>query len=218
MFDIKREISKIHTNWRDVLTDLVEPYADSINEAINKDMKTYTERYIFPHSDNMFRCFNFFDIEDTRVMILGQDPYHTPGMADGLCFSVPEGCKMPPSLRNIFKELHRSYGVMRCCSDLSDWSNQGVLLLNTALSVVLNDPESHMHVWNGFIKDVIGYIGKMDIVVMLWGAKARQHKDMLHNCYVLEHTHPSPLSRTPFVGNNHFVECNKCLQDRGRKQ
>lgn len=217
-FSVRTLIEQLKTDWKHVLLDLVDPYSSLIDEMLSKDIESYTSTFILPEKDNIFRCFNYFDIKDMKAMILGQDPYHTLGVADGLCFSAKKGSRMPPSLRNIFKELEHNYNASRDNTELEDWAQQGVLLLNTALTVVVNTPESHLRVWNSFIHDILAYIGKnTGIVVMLWGNKARAYSDLFNNCYVLQHSHPSPLARASFIGNNHFIKCNEYLIQNKKK-
>lgn len=215
MTDIRELIkSNVLNDWQDILLDLIAPYAHSINDAILKN-KNQKEKML-PEYDSIFKAFSFCSLRDMKVVIVGQDCYPTQGNAMGLCFSVPPGCKIPPSLRNVFKELERC-GMMRTHGDLSDWAAQGVLLLNTALTVIQGKPGSHLGVWKGFFADVFNYISKnkINVVYMLWGAHARSYKNLVNTendaNLVLEHTHPSPLSRKPFVGCNHFVRCNEYL-------
>ena len=143
--DIISLIKNSHTSWQNLLLSSIEPYKDDINKLLND------EEEVYPYREHIFRCFSMFAEDDLKVVILGQDAYHSKSknnkpLADGLCFSVPQDCeKFPPSLRNIFKELHHEYGIMRTNRDLSDWSEQGVLLLNRALSVRAGKPASHLN-------------------------------------------------------------------------
>jgi uracil-DNA glycosylase len=163
-----------------------------------------------------------FPLEDLKVVILGQDPYHKKGEANGLCFSVPSGMKIPPSLRNVFKELDKSFGGgggggVRKNPDLSDWARQGVLLLNTGLTVREHSPGSHAGVWKDFTRAVVEYAGSFGgVVFMLWGAHAQSFEDCIdaERNLVLKHSHPSPLSRKPFVGCGHFERCNEYLLEK----
>lgn len=220
LYNTKNLINNIETDWKDILLSIIEPYANNIDKELNESKQKYTKNFIYPKEQDIFRCFNYFNVNEMKVLILGQDPYHTPNVAMGLAFSCPNNVQMPPSLRNIFKELQRCYnGELRTNTDLSDWSKQGVLLLNTSLSVVINTPNGHSNIWKDFINDLLKYIGNMkDIVVMLWGNSAKQYKILFKDCYILEHTHPSPLSRKPFIGNNHFVLCNEYLREKGKEE
>jgi uracil-DNA glycosylase len=196
------------TAWSRVLLNLWENHKNEI-EGILDDETT------LPKNEDIFKAFTFFKEEDLKVVILGQDVYQNEGLANGLCFSVPNGYKIPPSLRNIFKELERTYGIKRTDTDLSDWARQGVLLLNTALTVKMNISGSHTKQWKNFTRDLIKYIGSFEhIVFILWGNHAQsfiEYIDIDKNL-VLTHTHPSPLSRKPFMGNNHFQLCNDYLE------
>ena len=165
---------------------------------------------IYPPQNLILSAFNQFDTQDLKVIIVGQDTYINKGEAMGLCFSVPNGIKTPPSLRNILKEIKD-----RTNPDLTDIAKQGVLMLNRALTVREGQSMSHMAIWAAFTEDIIKYIANKysGIVYMLWGNPAKElakHLDMSKNL-VLTHSHPSPLSRRPFIGNNHFVLCNEYL-------
>ena len=151
-------------------------------------------------------------------MIIGQDPYHGEKQANGLCFSVNNGIENPPSLNNIFKELKENYNITRLNSDLSDWSNQGVLLLNSILSVRRKFPGSHRHIgWETFTDNVIKIISneRSNLIFMLWGNYAKNKEKFIHdnNHLILKSGHPSPLSANKgyWFGNKHFLKCNDFL-------
>jgi uracil-DNA glycosylase len=205
--------------WREILERLWKTYGIEIENEFIKHNDVYIGLDIFPLKSDIFKCFTFFSFSDLRVVIIGQDPYINKGEANGLCFSVNTGCKMPPSLRNVFKELNRSYGTMRTNTDLTDWAKQGVLLLNTALTVREHKSASHAKLWKTFTNDLIRYIGQnsRNVVFMLWGLHAQSFRGLIdETCnLVLKHSHPSPLARVPFTGNNHFVLCNEYLQTKG---
>ena len=214
----------VHTNWKRVLLDIAQRHATQINSVVQKDTDAFAGTLdVLPSPDLMFRAFNEFNVEDTRALILSQDPYPTKGHAMGLCFSVPCGTKpMPPSLRNIFKELEWEHARPRASTDLSDWAVQGVLLLNTALTVLEKNAGRHLAVWKPFTTDVIKFIAEsprtQNIVYMLWGEHAKEVTalvDLKRNC-VLTHSHPSPLARRPFIGNNHFKLANEYLESCGK--
>lgn len=213
-FDIKNIISThVKTSWKNPLEILIKPYEPVINEILCKDIELYG---ILPPKHLIFNAFNHFNMNELRVVIIGQDVYQNKGLGDGLCFSVsnPES-KIPPSLKNIFKELSNEYDATRQKMDLTDWANQGVLMLNSALTVRENVAGSHLKVWKNFTEDVVQYITKnySNIVYILWGNHAIGYKKFIdedENC-ILTWTHPSPLSRKPFVGNNHFKLCNEYL-------
>lgn len=212
-------IDKTCSGWKEVLRDLWEKHGTIIEEELKRHDEIFIGLDIFPKREDIFRAFSFFPFSDLRVVIIGQDPYINKGEANGLCFSVNTGCKMPPSLRNVFKELHRSYGILRKDTDLTDWARQGVLLLNTALTVREHKSASHAKLWRGFTNDLIRYIGKnsKDVVFMLWGLHAQSFSDLIDDerNLILKHSHPSPLARVPFTGNNHFELCNEYLDNKG---
>ena len=189
----------------------MQPYKEKINRELSKEYEIYLEDNIYPPKEFIFRCFNYFNINETRAIILGQDPYQNKGYADGLSFSISGSNKTPKSLNNIFKELERSYGIKRTKNSLEDWAEQGVLLLNTSLTVIDNNSGSHIKIWKEFINSILEWIGNnvKDICIMLWGNHAISYSNLFTNQLILTHTHPSPLSRKPFMGNNHFIECNK---------
>lgn len=179
---------------------------------------------IFPPSAQMFAAFNATDFESVRVVILGQDPYHGPGQAHGLSFSVPDGVPPPPSLQNIFKELERDLGLPRpSTGNLTPWARQGVLLLNAVLSVEMARPGSHQGKgWEAFTDEAIRRLAneREGLVFMLWGAYAQAKGRIIDNrrhC-VLRAPHPSPLSaHRGFIGCGHFSAANRYLQGRGQK-
>jgi uracil-DNA glycosylase len=229
---VKNLILNIQTNWKDVLQHIMngKEYSHSIDSQIDVDIIKYQgDLNVYPPQHLVFNAFNWFDVEDLKVVILGQDPYINEGEAMGLAFSVPEGFKCPPSLRNVFKELERQYGVVRRNTDLTDWAQQGVLLLNTALTVLQGKSGHHMKIWKDFTIEVLAWIliNKTDVVFMLWGNWAQDVFSLAteragnirtsQRFLVLRHTHPSPLSRKPFVGCGHFGLCDEFLQERSIK-
>ncbi len=214
--DIQKLIGNLQTNWKDVLSQVAATHQDTINESLTDDQEKFHEILeLCPPTPLIFNAFNHFNIEDLKVCIIGMDPYINVGEAMGLCFSVPDGVKCPPSLRNIFKEIEYEYGVTRKNTDLTDWAKQGVLLLNTSLTTLESKSGYHMKIWRLFTQDIIKYLGAnhKNVVYMLWGAHAQQFEKLIDkkNNLVLKHSHPSPLSRKPFVGNNHFKMCNAYL-------
>lgn len=217
-FSIRSLISKINTDWKTVFLKYLDKYEKDIDNQINKDM---IEDEVFPPPELLFNAFNHFNIADTKVIIIGQDPYINKGEAMGLSFSVPNECKMPPSLRNVFKELEAEYNIKRTDKDLSDWVEQGVLLFNCALTVRKKTSLSHMKVWREYTRDVLKYITTecKNIVYILWGDFAKKMSSLIdkENNLLLEWSHPSPLCRKPFVGNNHFRQCNKYLEKCDKK-
>lgn len=172
---------------------------------------------VFPEPDDVLRALKSTPLEDLRVVILGQDPYHGPGQANGLAFSVNSGVKLPPSLRNIFKELATDVGTKRTEGDLSDWAEQGVMLLNTTLTVRQSEPASHKgQGWEILTDAVIEACASLEkpLVFILWGAHARSKKRLITrpNHLVLESAHPSPLSaHRGFFGSRPFTQTNEFL-------
>lgn len=176
---------------------------------------------IFPKGEDMFKALNFTPLDKVKVVILGQDPYHGPGQAHGLCFSVPEGVRIPPSLQNIYKELQSDLGLSIPSSGcLESWAEQGVLLLNSILSVEKGLASSHSSKgWELFTDSVISIVNeKKSIVFMLWGGYAAQKGKSIDSTrhLVLKSVHPSPLSaHRGFFGNRHFSKCNQFLKSKG---
>ncbi len=176
---------------------------------------------IFPKGEDMFKALNLTPLDKVKVVILGQDPYHGVGQAHGLCFSVPEGAKVPPSLQNIFKELQSDLGLSIPSSGcLESWAEQGVLLLNCILSVEKGLANSHSSKgWELFTDSIISKVNeKKSIVFMLWGGYAAQKGKSINSTkhLVLKSVHPSPLSaHQGFFGNRHFSKCNQFLESKG---
>ena len=175
---------------------------------------------IFPKGEDMFKALNLTPLDKVKVVILGQDPYHGAGQAHGLCFSVPEGVRIPPSLQNIFKELQSDLGLSIPSSGcLESWAEQGVLLLNSILSVEKGLANSHSSKgWELFTDSVISMVNeKKSIVFMLWGGYAAQKGKSIDSTrhLVLKSVHPSPLSaHRGFFGNRHFSKCNQFLESK----
>lgn len=216
--------------WNKMLRALWSNYGERIERFLKEDHERYSEAFdIYPKVDDIFRAFKECSLEDMRVVIIGQDCYINPGEAHGLAFSVKSGgatggaVKMPPSLRNIFKEIQAEYGGERRENmDLTDWARQGVLLLNTALTVRQSCSGSHVYIWKDFTTELMLRLGRSckGSVFMLWGNHAQEYEKYIDgvNNLILKHSHPSPLSRKPFVGNNHFKRCNEYLVDRGKNE
>ena len=182
----------------------------------------YSTRKIYPPMHDIYNALRFTSYQDTRVVILGQDPYHGEGQAHGLCFSVKPGVKFPPSLQNIFKELNTEYGMTPPpTGELSGWAKQGVLLLNTTLTVREGQPQSHKGKgWEILTDRIIEILNEKSdpIVFILWGGNARAKKALITNRHhlILESAHPSPLSAyAGFFGCNHFILANKFLKENG---
>lgn len=183
----------------------------------------YQHKIIYPKYENIFNCLRFTDYDDVKVVIIGQDPYHGENEAHGLCFSVLEGVNRPPSLNNIFKELNNDLGIVKNNNDLTCWAKQGVLLLNSIMTVVKDRPLSHKEKgWEIFTDNIIRYLNDREkpMVFILWGSYARSKKELItnKNHLILESVHPSPLSASRgFFGSKPFSKTNKFLIDHGMK-
>ncbi|MBR2342833.1 MAG: uracil-DNA glycosylase [Clostridia bacterium] len=207
-------------DWDNLLADeLKKDYYLRLREFLKVE---YSTRRIYPHMNDIFNALRYTPAEGTRAVILGQDPYHGAGQAHGLCFSVPEGVPQPPSLKNIFKELANEYGITPPESgELVGWARQGVLLLNTTLTVREGSPESHKgQGWEILTDKIISILNDREtpIVFMLWGRNARAKKALITNPIhkILECAHPSPLSaHAGFFGSGHFRLANEFLASCG---
>lgn len=204
----------VNTDWKNVLIKLLEPYKNDINSKLTKEISEYGEHRIFPHKKLIFSCFNYFNINELKCLIIGQDCYHTSGVANGLCFShyPQKNNKLQPSLVNIFRELNKNEKNIRVNPDLSDWAKQGCLLLNMSLTVLQSCPNSHAHIWNNYLQDIVKWIAENcnNVCVMLWGNFAQMTEKYFvnKNNHILKAGHPSPLNtKNPFVGCNHFEIC-----------
>lgn len=204
--------------WEELFEKIKEKdYAKKINTILNQEYATHT---IFPPRNMMFNAFKYTPLKKVKVVIIGQDPYHEDHQAMGLSFSVPKGVALPPSLINIFKEIENNFGYKMNYSngDLTYLAKQGVLLLNTILTVRKSIPLSHQKIgYDLFVQDILKAIDEQNqpIVFLLWGNYARGLKKYLHNPnhLILESTHPSPLSanRGGFFNQNHFLKTNNYL-------
>ncbi|MDD2962715.1 MAG: uracil-DNA glycosylase [Bacteroidales bacterium] len=184
-----------------------------------------SEFQVFPPSANRFKALFELSAENVKVVILGQDPYHGAGQANGLAFSVPDGIRQPPSLRNIFKEISRDFGCKPPAhGDLMPWVRQGVLLLNTVMTVRSGQPGSHKNIgWQLFTDSLIKFLSDTSsgLVFLLWGLPAQAKKSLIdvEKHHVLTTVHPSPLSAyRGFIGCGHFSETNRYLNSRGQKE
>ncbi|PJJ07969.1 uracil-DNA glycosylase [Flavobacterium sp. 1] len=205
-------------SWQSVLSDEIQkPYFDELMKAVDEEYKNHI---CFPPKELIFSAFNNCSFENTKVVIIGQDPYHGAGEANGLSFSVNDSVKIPPSLRNIFRELNDDLDsiFMPTTGNLERWAKQGVLLLNASLSVKIDTPNSHKHLkWGTFTDAVIQKISdeKENVVFMLWGSFAQKKgaKIEREKHLVLESGHPSPMSANQgkWFGNKHFSQANLYL-------
>jgi uracil-DNA glycosylase len=209
----------IEKSWKDLLSDEFEKeYFQQLVEFIKHEYMTQT---IYPKGKDIFKAFDFCPVDKVKVVILGQDPYHGKGQAHGLCFSVPEGIRIPPSLLNIYKELKTDVGKeIPLSGNLEHWSDQGVLLLNATLTVRAGQAGSHQNKgWETFTDAVIEKLSrqKEHLVFMLWGAYAQNKGQVIDKGkhYVLESPHPSPFSANRgFFGNKHFSLTNEYLRSK----
>jgi uracil-DNA glycosylase len=214
---------KIAPSWKEGLkAEFERPY---FIELINFVKEEYRTHMVFPPGKEIFRAFDCADFDKVKVVIIGQDPYHGPGQANGLCFSVRDGIQMPPSLKNIFKEIESDLGKpFPKNGDLERWANQGVLLLNATLTVRASLPGSHQNKgWEQFTDAVIKEISdkKTNVVFLLWGAYAQKKGEMIDRSrhLVLMSAHPSPFSADRgFFGNKHFSKTNEYLKSKGLKE
>lgn len=212
---------KIEQSWKNALADeFGKPYFESLVRFLHKEKAD--GQVIYPPGSQIFRAFDLTPVEQVKVVILGQDPYHGPGQAHGLSFSVPSGVPAPPSLKNIFREIETDLGVrMSGYPDLEKWARQGVLLLNAVLTVRGGQAASHSKIgWQEFTDAVIKYISDNceGVVFMLWGNFARTKAELIDHSrhVVLEAAHPSPLARGAFFGCRHFSRANEALVSFGR--
>ncbi len=212
----------IQNDWLEPLKpEFSKPY---YKELYTKVQEEYSTRLIFPPADDIFNAFDFTPLSEVKVVILGQDPYHGDGQAHGLSFSVKPGVKIPPSLVNIYKELQSDVGCYIPNNGyLEKWARQGVLLLNTVLTVCAHQANSHRGIgWEEFTDAAIRILNEQDrpIVYLLWGRPAQSKKSMLHNPkhLILTAPHPSPLSaHNGFFGCKHFSQANEFLEKNGLK-
>jgi uracil-DNA glycosylase len=211
---------RIEENWKTVLAEEFEkPYFASLTEFVRNEYKTHT---IYPPAKLIFNAFDQCPFDNLKVVILGQDPYHGPGQAHGLCFSVNDGVEFPPSLRNIFKELQNDVRKeIPQSGNLTNWAKQGVLLLNATLTVRANLADSHQNKgWELFTDAVIHKINeqKQNVVFILWGNYAISKSKFINQSkhLVLSSVHPSPLSASRgFFENKHFSHTNEFLKTNG---
>ena len=207
-------------DWNERLSPLFqdERYLQ-IRQFLISEYRTHT---VYPDMYDLYNCFKFTPFEKVKAVLLGQDPYHNEGQAHGLCFSVQKGVQNPPSLENIFKELQSDIGCARPkTGDLTKWAKEGVLLLNTSLSVRAHQANSHSKCgWAWFTDSVIQLLSeqKKNLVFILWGGNARSKKPLIDQCkhLVVESAHPSPLSAyNGFFGSKPFSKTNEYLESNG---
>ena len=214
-------VVKIEQSWKSALaSEFEKPYFASLVRFLHEEKAAGV--IVYPPGSQIFRAFELTPLPAVKVVILGQDPYHGPGQAHGLSFSVPTGMPAPPSLKNIFKEIESDLGItMSGCPNLEKWAKQGVLLLNTVLTVRGGQAASHSRRgWEEFTDAVIRYISDNceGVIFMLWGNPARSKSVLIDRSrhLVLEAAHPSPLARGAYFGSRHFSQANAYLHSTGR--
>jgi uracil-DNA glycosylase len=211
----------IEAGWKSVLKEEFDKeYFNNLAQFVKEE---YQKTTVYPPAGLIFNAFNLCPFSEVRTVIIGQDPYHGPGQAHGLCFSVRDGVGFPPSLINIFKEIELDLGISRPASgNLERWARQGVLLLNATLTVRAHLAGSHQKKgWEQFTDSVISILNreKSNLVFLLWGAYAQKKGENIdrNRHLVLESVHPSPLSASRgFFGNKHFSKCNNYLAENGK--
>jgi uracil-DNA glycosylase len=218
-------LTKINPSWQNILIEEFEkPYFKQLMQSVEEEYQNYV---CFPPKELIFSAFNQFDFTDLKVVIIGQDPYHGEGEANGLCFSVNDSVKIPPSLLNIFKEINLDFDTVFLpnSGNLEHWAKQGILLLNATLSVRKDLPNSHKHLkWNVFTDAVIAKISEENenIVFLLWGNFAIQKEKLIDTKkhLILKSGHPSPMSANQgkWFGNKHFSQTNSYLKSIGKPE
>ncbi|CAG9467962.1 uracil-DNA glycosylase [Campylobacter upsaliensis] len=222
MLEIKLDKIKINADWLEFLEEeFKKPYFLDIKRQYIETLKA--GKNIYPPANLTFNAFNLTPLNSLKIVLLGQDPYHKQNQAMGLSFSVPKGVPIPPSLRNIFKELNADLGVkIPQNGDLSAWARQGVLLLNAIFSVEENKPLSHsLWGWQEFSDNIIKKLSleKEGLIFILWGKFAQSKKSLIdtRKHFILEAAHPSPLARQGFLGCRHFSKSNALLEKLGKE-
>jgi len=209
----------VSNTWSDLLeSEIQKPYIKKLAEFVDNERKT---KIIFPPEDKMFSALNYCNFEDVKVVIIGQDPYHGPGQAHGLCFSVQRGIQVPPSLRNIYKELNSDLNIPPVKHGyLEEWSQQGVLMLNACMTVRKGEANSHQNKgWELFTDAIINKLSKNNtgLIFLLWGKPAQKKCQSINRSKhkIITSSHPSPLGATktnePFIGSKCFSRCNQEL-------
>ena len=213
----------IGNDWDEVFKgEFEKEYYQNLRKFLINEYRT---KRIYPKADEIFTAFKLTGYKDCKIVLLGQDPYHGVNQAHGLAFSVKEGIKLPPSLQNMYKEISEEYGCeMSKNGYLVPWAKQGVLLLNTALTVIADNANSHSKIgWEIFTDNVIEYLNEREdpLIFILWGNNARSKKRLINTekHYILEAAHPSPLSANRgFFGCGHFKKANEILKELGKDE
>lgn len=212
---------RIDETWKTILKkEFKKPYWEELTEFVRLQ---YLSGKVYPPAKNIFRAFDLCPLNKVKVIIVGQDPYHGERQANGLSFAVSDGITLPPSLKNIYKEIQNDLGIVPLSSgDLSRWANQGVLMLNSVLTVAASLPASHKEKgWEQFTDAAIKTLNenRQNIVYLLWGKYAQTKGEVINRekNLVLISGHPSPYSANLFFGNHHFSQCNNYLKKNGVK-
>ena len=208
-------------NWTEILAPIKNTeYFENLWQKVNE---AYDAEKCFPPKEQIFRALDLTSFEDVKVVIIGQDPYHNDDQANGLCFSVSEKVKTPPSLKNIFTELKEDLGIDRTKKELDDWAEQGVLLLNATLTVKAHSPNSHKDLgWEQFTNFIIKEISdrKENVVFVLWGAFAQKKEELINSSkhFIVKSAHPSPFSvYRGFYGSKPFSQINDYLKSKNKE-
>lgn len=214
---------RIEESWKELLKEEFEkPYFQNISNFLRSEISA--GKTIYPPGKLIFNAFDKTPVSKVKVVLLGQDPYHNPGQAMGLSFSVPRNMPVPPSLRNIYKELAEDRGgTIPTHGDLTTWAEQGVLMLNAMLTVEKNKAGSHQKIgWQSFTDAVLQRLSneRSNLVFMLWGGFAKKKKDLIDGSkhLILEAAHPSPLARGAYFGSKHFSKANQYLKAQGMEE
>lgn len=227
MYNLKALVQNIKTDWKNPLLTICDVNAEKI-KLLEDELNKNTEKPIYPPKELIFNAFNFFNIKDLKIVIIGQDPYHGENQAMGLSFGVNKGVPIPPSLRNIYSEIKNDYpnSVIPTNGDLTHWASQGILLLNASLTVYGGSPNSHQELWDAteFTDNVIKYISDVgnDIIFVLWGNFAQKKRKLINEINdkhkVIIEAHPSPLSYVRFKGCGHFKKINDHLKSKKKAE
>ena len=208
-------------DWQEIFHNIKEQHDFSEMEAFLEE--AYQNTTVYPARENVYQAFDLTPLDNVKVVILGQDPYHGPNQAHGLAFSVQPDAKFPPSLRNIYKELESDIGCKRTSPHLQDWAKEGVLLLNTVLTVEAHKAHSHKNIgWEIFTNEIIKSISREleDVVFILWGKPAQEKIKLIdtERHHIIKSVHPSPLSaHRGFFGSKPFSETNQFLKSEGKE-
>lgn len=208
-------------DWQEIFHNIKEQHDFSEMEAFLEE--AYQNTTVYPARENVYQAFDLTPLDNVKVVILGQDPYHGPNQAHGLAFSVQPDAKFPPSLRNIYKELESDIGCKRTSPHLQDWAKEGVLLLNTVLTVEAHKAHSHKNIgWEIFTNEIIKSISREleNVVFILWGKPAQEKIKLIdtERHHIIKSVHPSPLSaHRGFFGSKPFSETNQFLKAKGKE-